>query len=229
MKKFWQFSSLVVLLWATACAPSRFVEPLEKGETAISGELGGPLFTNLDVPMPVPLASGVVGHGFTENITGYGGLHFTSLGFGVVQTELGAVFNFLDPDSAMAGLSGALVANTAYDVHEGNFRLWPQVDINLRWPVGPDQNIFYAGASNWFEPRNTAYLGESQKNKLVPAIQTGYIWRGEQWDVGLEAKWIAVGFNNAESVVDYVGIGQTGGFGLYLSLTRKWKPDATTE
>lgn len=214
------------MLWFTACAPTRFVEPLDKGETAVSGALGGPIFTNLGVPMPVPLTSAVVGHGFSDKITGFGGLHFTSLAFGVVQTEWGAAFNLLDPDSSMAGLSGSLVANTAFDLQEGNFRLWPQVDINLRWPVGPDRNIFYAGASNWFEPRNTAYLDQPQKHKLVPAIQAGYIWRGDQWDVGLEAKWMAVGFNNSETVVDYVGVGQTGALGLYLSFTRKWKSHA---
>lgn len=225
MKSLTAYIGAGLLILLAACAPSRFVEPLDKGETAITGELGGPIFTNLGAPLPVPLGSAVVGHGFTENITGYGGIHFTSLGFGVVQTEFGAAFNLLDPDSSMAGLSGSITANTAFDVHEGNFRLWPQVDINLRWPIGPDKNIFYAGASNWFEPRNTAYLSEPQKNKLIPAIQTGYIWRGEQWDVGLEAKWIAVGFDNSELAVDYVGVGQTGSFGLYLSLTRKWKPN----
>lgn len=212
-----------LLLLIAACAPSRFVEPLAKGETAISGSLGGPVFSNLGPPMPVPLTSAVVGHGFTENITGYAGMHFTSLGFGVVQTEWGAVFNLLSPDSNIAGLSGGLTANTAFDVFEGNFRLWPQVDINVRWPVGAKRNLFYAGASNWFEPRNTAYLDQPQKNKLVPAIQTGYIWRGEQWDIGVEAKWMGIGFTNQETVVEYVSFGNSGAVGLYVSLTRKWR------
>lgn len=214
---------LVLVLLLSQCAPTRYVVPLEKGEVAVTGSLGGPIFTNLGAPIPVPNTTVVVGYGFHKNITGYAGVHPTAAAFGVLQNEWGALFNFLNPDSNIAGLSGSLTANTAIGLREGDVRLWPQVDINLRWPIGPQRNWLYAGAGNWFEPRNTAYLEVPQQNKLIPAIQVGYLWEGDRLNYGVEAKWMAIGYSNREVVVDYVGVGQTGALGIYFYATRKWR------
>ena len=57
-----------VALVLGACAPARFVEPLEKGELTVGGSLGGPVIS-FGGPIPMPLSSVEVGYGLDTNLT----------------------------------------------------------------------------------------------------------------------------------------------------------------
>lgn len=227
MKNLLKVGGCVALLWLVSCAPARFVEPLDKGEVAVAGSLGGPALQVGGTPLVTPLSSVVAGYGVSDKLTVFGGAHLTAAAFGVIQTEWGATYDLLQPEENIAGLSIGLNTHTAVDVWEGKWKFWPQVEANLRWPAG--KNLIYAGASNWFEPSPDRYLGEEQHTHLIPSIQLGYIIKGARWNIGFEGKFIAPTERNDGVAVDWIGAGNTGAFGLYVSLQRSWKKKGDDE
>ena len=83
----------------SSCAPSRYVRPLDEGQKAITGNLGGPLIKFSGMTIPLPLTAISLGYGLKDDLTIYGGMHTTALSFGVIQGELGVVKEFVKPDS----------------------------------------------------------------------------------------------------------------------------------
>ena len=72
-------STLIILTLSVfySCAPSRFVQPLEKDEKAITASLGGPLTQIPGVAtIPIPHTNITYGQGITDKITVFGGWIF---------------------------------------------------------------------------------------------------------------------------------------------------------
>ena len=80
----------------SSCAPSRYVRPLEEGQKAITGNLGGPLIKFSGMTIPLPLTAISLGYGLKDNLTIYGGVHTTALSFGVIQGDFGVVKEFIN-------------------------------------------------------------------------------------------------------------------------------------
>src|SRR5438045_2955657 len=107
MKYILAFSLLVM----TACAPTRFVQPLPKDHYAATASLGGPLITYSDMTIPMPLSSLALGYGIGDKTTVFGGLHTTALAFKDIQFDLGAVHELLAQDKYIPAISVAPVVN----------------------------------------------------------------------------------------------------------------------
>lgn len=210
-------------LWlATACAPSHYVRPLQKGEMGISGTLGGTLITNFGPPIPIPYSTLGFGYGWKENTTLFGDLHPTAAAFGVIQVDAGLSHSFLKPEKARPGISVSPLLNFAVDVWEGNARLWPQLDANAYWEYGPKKSYFYVGPSFWFELAGTKAHGERQQQRIFPNFQIGHVWTGKRLDFTLEAKYL----NPVQSpayvtTVDYQPIFNRGATGIYFGFTKR--------
>ncbi len=66
----WHAIALLLLsVYCTSCAPSRFVKPLAKGEQAINVAVGGPVITYSNLPVPLPLLSATYGYGIDSSLT----------------------------------------------------------------------------------------------------------------------------------------------------------------
>ena len=77
------FGVLCFLLFA-ACAPSRYIKPLEVGQHAVQVNFGGPVAKIPGIgAIPMPLTSVGYGYGLKNNLTLFGNLHTTSFLFGV--------------------------------------------------------------------------------------------------------------------------------------------------
>jgi len=217
-------SSLLIfapLFMLYSCAPARYVQPLHKGQTAISANLGGPLIGYSNTTIPVPLSSLAIGYGMNEDLTGFAGIHTTSLAFGVIQADIGITKGILKPQSGMPGVSVTPVANLMFDKWQHQFSFFPQLDANAYWNYGKQKHCMYIGLSNWFDLHRNWAEG-MQSNHWVPIVQAGNVFEHKRWAYTLELKYIAPNYKNTPLVVDYRGIGGTGAVGVYIGVTKKF-------
>ncbi|HHG85447.1 MAG TPA: hypothetical protein ENJ82_11935 [Bacteroidetes bacterium] len=213
---------LLALIGMQACAPSRYIRPLEKGEKAISVTLGGPLFTNFGYPMPIPLTTVTGAYGIKEDLTGFAALHPTSAGFGVIQMDLGISKAFLRPAGWKPGFTASPILGFAADVWEGHFKLWPQLDLNAWWEYGERKHFVYAGLSSWFELAGKRAHSEPQPQVILPGFQIGNTWSFGSVDYQLEIKASNISRNSGKATIEWVGIGGNGGVGIYLGVTKRF-------
>ncbi len=219
------YGTVIAGLWlmlSTGCAPARFVKPLDKGENALTFAGGGPLIAYKGSTIPIPLSSVTLGHGFRSSLTGFVGLHTTSLAFGVTQWEFGAVKRLVSQHGWLPGISVTPTLNIMYDKWTHQSSWFPQLDAHVYWRYSKLPNYTYVGMSNWFEPRHYKAEGEVQQVHWVPAIDLGHTFMRHAWDYTLEIKYIAPSYSNKNIVVDYASPGSNGAIGLYVGITKKF-------
>jgi len=212
---------IALLIFFQSCAPSRVVRPLKKGEMQVSVNWGGPLLGFAGTTIPMPLSSISYAQGVTNEVTLFGGFHSTALLYGVFQTDLGACLSLYHPDSSQFGISVNPVINMAYDKWEGNFKLWPEVDISTYWEFQPNKSFVYLGVSNWFELTSERAHEQTQENRWLINPHLGYTYIRKNWNYNIESKWLVPNVNTKPNVVDYKGLNGKGGVGIYFTLTRK--------
>jgi len=210
------------LLGWSACAPSRYVRPLERGEVAVTGHLGGPLFNNFDAPIPVPLTSVAVGYGLREETTVYGGLHLTALAFANLQLDAGVTHAFVRPQKWRPGVSVSPSLNMVLGFREGDVRVWPVVDANAWWEYGPRASQVYVGGQSWIELAGTRAHGADAPQRLLPGIQAGHVYQRDRWAFTTELKWSNAAAVNTDGTVDWSGLGSRGAVGIFLGITKSW-------
>ena len=236
MFKYISFLSFTAFL--LSCSSSRFVEPLAKKENALSIDLGGPL---VNVPgvatMPLPFSSLTYGRGLTNNTTVYTSWHTTAAVFGVAQFDFGLVHEVWRNSRRNMGITFNPSINFATDVFEKNNKLWPVVEANYYWKYkmkGVTQadlltnksvryNYFYGGLGTWFELNGTKAHGEDQKERVLPMVQIGHVFRRGKWSFSTEVKFITPNISNENIVLDYKSIsGNSGATGIYLGLVKRF-------
>ncbi len=213
---------ITVILLFHSCAPSRIVRPLEKGERQVSANLGGPSMGFAGTVIPMPLTSLSYAHGVSDDVTAFGGVHTTAMLYGVIQTDIGVCYNLYHSDSSKFGLSVNPVANFAYDTYEGNFKFWPEVDLNAYWEFKPKKSFVYLGVSNWFELASKRAHDEPQENRWLYNPHIGYTYVRSKWNYNFETKYLVPNVDTKPNVVDYKGIGGKGAVGIYFTFTRKF-------
>ena len=202
--------------------PSRVVRPLQKNQKTVDFHLGGPLIGFAGKTIPMPLTSLNYAQGITDKLTGFGSIHTTSLMFGVLQTDIGACYGLYYSDSLRIGLSVTPALNIATDLRENNFKVWPQLDVNLYWELKPQLSFIYVGIDNWFELSGVKAHEETQENRWLFSPQIGFRYVRKKWNYNIESKYLLPYLNNTPNVVDYKGINGKGAIGIYLTLTRKF-------
>lgn len=205
-----------------ACAPSRYVRPLAQGEKAIQASYGGPLFKNFGIPIPAPFITVGGAYGLSAKTTAFANWNATSALFGTIQLDMGASHGFLQPDGWRPGLSGSATANLAIDVHEGHFKLWPQLDANAYWEYGQRKHFAYFGLSTWWEPRAFAHPQEAGIQMVVPGLQIGNTFAGKRFDKTIEFKWNNFVPPSGDAVIDWSALGGHGAIGIHIGFTKRF-------
>jgi hypothetical protein len=213
---------LFLITALTACAPSRFVRPLEKGQKAVNMNLGGPLIGFAGTTIPIPLTSLTGGYGLKPGFSVFGSLHTTSLLFGVIQLEAGAVKNIYRNDSIGLGFTFTPALNLAFDIWQTNFKAWPELDLNAYKEFGKNKNFYYLGVSNWFELSSKKAENEIQTTHWIINPHIGVNFVRPKWNYNLELKLLAPSVERLPNAVEYKGIGTRGAFGSYFSVSRKF-------
>lgn len=206
-----------------SCAPTRFVQPLEKGQHSIGFDIGGPLIEFSGSTIPVPLSNINYGYGLNENLTLFGSLHSTSLAFGNIQTDIGATYKFWDQNKYIPNVSIMPALNFVTNINEGQPKLWPQLDINAYWQHGENNSYGYVGFSNWFELSSNAAHGEEVFDHWLFNPQIGYMYKTSSWAYNLELKFIALSHKSDFVFVPYKGLtGNNGATGLYFGISKRF-------
>lgn len=216
--RFW--AAALVLL--SGCAPSRVVRPLKKNEQTVSLAIGGPLIAYSNSTIPMPLATVSYARGLTSSTTAFGGLHLTSLAFGVLQLDAGACKQFYKNEKLGLGFTVNPAVNLAIDRWEKHFKLWPQLDFNFYKEIKPGKSFFYAGASNWFELSRKRADNQLQQRHWLFNPHLGFNYTVRHWNLVLESKYLIPYAANLPNVVEYKGINGKGSVGIYLGITRRF-------
>lgn len=240
MKKLYNhsFSAILffILIGLSSCGPTRFVEPLKRGQNALAVSAGGPI---VNVPgvatLPLPMTSLTYGKGITDNVTVYGSWFMTASLFGTFQFDAGTTIRVWATSKNDHGVSISPGFNFAIDRFEKNSKFWPQFDAHYYWNynnrmVRQDDlltgkffvaNKLYSGIGTWYELSRTRAHGEVQTTRIIPTIQIGHDLNWNKWSFKTEVKLIAPFSSNEKIVVDYKSItGKYGATGFYFGFTK---------
>lgn len=202
-----------------ACAPSRIVKPLSKGQKVVTGSFGGSLIKFAGAPIPLPFSTLSYGNGLTDKITAFGSLHTTSLLFGNFQTDIGICADVFKKDKFGFSVSPTLQTAVSYkDIN--SFRMWPSLDLNLRYEF--NKGFMYTGMHNWFELNKSGVNNTSIERTLLPNYHLGFVKENTKWNHQFEVKYMLPGQAIYPGVVDYIGINKKGAIGIYYCLIRKF-------
>ena len=216
------FYPIVLVFLLHGCAPSRYVKPLAKKQSAAAFSFGGPLIKFSGAPIPVPFTTLGYGYGLTDNVTAYGNLHTTSALFGNAQLDLGASLQLYKKENSF-GITASPALQLAYSVrNRSGFRIWPSVDLNTYFHLGKKPSYLYAGINSWLEFSKLKAHDEPQQKHSIPNVQFGYVIVKTKWQHQFEVKYLGIGTPNLPGVVDYIGISGKGTLGIYYSLMRKF-------
>lgn len=213
-----KLSIIIASMLLFACAPSRFVKPLEKDEKAVSVNFGGPMIDN-GFPMPLPLTAVTYGHGIDTNLTVFGSLHLTSMAFGNLQLDAGATYSFYqNSNQYIPSVSGSLNGNLIWDIGDNKAKFWPQLDLNAYWEFGKNKSYGYLGVSNWFELSALRSHGQETITHWIYNPQLGAVFNKNSWNYQVELKYLAPNFNNEYTFVPFYSPTNTGTLGFYLTV-----------
>jgi hypothetical protein len=211
--------AIAALLLLNACAPSRLVKPLKKGEQIVSGSFGGPLIKFSGAPIPLPFTTFSYAKGITDKISGFASLHSTSLLFGNLQTDLGICMDVYTKNKFGISITPAIQTALSFKSAQA-IRLWPSLDANFRYEF--TKGFLYAGTHSWFEFSKTRANDTKQERWLLPNYHIGFTKTNPKWNHQFEVKLLLPNTSIYPGVVDYMGINGKGAIGLYYCVTRKF-------
>ena len=211
------FPPLVVLAIA-GCSITRNVRPVGAGNAAAGLSLGGPFFTNLGPPVPVPLIALFGRYGVTNRLDVDLGLHMPTVR--AVGIDAGAAYLVLEPaggvPAVMLGARLALLGNgramgRGVNPNTGKLyalepHLFEEIYGTASWQVG--DWLLYSGLSAFMQ---------LERGNVRPTLYAGTQWRVvPRVALTAEAKWMAFLTDQSHHAVSWQGIAGYGGFALQL-------------
>lgn len=214
------FLSFIAFL--DACAPTRSVLPLCYKENQVSASIGGPIIHYGKAVTPVPFTTITYSRGLTDTTTLFASFHPTSALYGNFQMELGFNRYIINNDSAKYAVTIAPSLN--FLKKDSINKFYPQIDVNFIKRNPLNENYYYAGLCNWFEPSNKKINGEKQTNIWFPSPQVGYVWNTKKgFMFQAEFKYLVPFRRNDYGPVEYLKpIIPYGGMGIYFGASYKF-------
>jgi hypothetical protein len=223
MRKYILLIASASMLCISACSTIRQITPLDQGEQRVGLAVGGPLFTDLGVPIPVPEISLDYAYGVTDDITLGAALHVTPAVFGLcgVGEAFGTV-GVLDQAGFIPAVSVGLDTVLLSDFTTSFFVL-PEASATASWKLADFISI-YAGAAMMvnFYPKTA---GLSWDNAPIPGVPMALLPSfpvGVQLNFGpiqlaAETRLLMPFSSNGNLILHYVGMADYGAIGVYLS------------
>jgi len=214
---------MILVAAVVGCAPSRYVEPLEKDQWSLGATVGGPLIGFDGIPIPAPLSSIEAGYGLHSDVTVYGGLHTTSLLFGTGHVDLGATYRPLKQKGYWPNVSISGTAQIAYSPSVKSFNFWPMIDANAYWNYGKRRNYFYVGFNNNFILQSGIDFDRPKDQRILFSPQFGHVFKAtdNRYQLFAEVKLLAPYIDSEDAFVPYTGIlGTNGATGVYIGFRK---------
>lgn len=216
----------MLVLSLIGCAPSRFVEPLEKNQWSVGGSVGGPLIGFNGIPIPTPLSSVEAGYGLDSNVTVFAGLHTTSLLFGTGHMDFGATYRPLKQKGYWPNVSISGTAQLAFSPSARAFNFWPMIDANAYWNYGKRRNYFYVGFNNTFILSDQVDFDRPNAQRVLFSPQFGHVFKAtdNRYQLFAEVKLLGPYIEGEDAFVPFTGIlGTQGATGVYLGFRKTLK------
>lgn len=202
-----------------ACAPVRFVEPLDKGTFSVGGNFGGPLIEYPPAVIPVPFLAVEGGYGVDTNLTVHGGLNLTSAIFGNVHVDGGITYRLVEQKKYIPNVSVSPSFQLVWDVYDHKATCWPVVDANAYWNYGVRKNYFYTGINNYFDLSKTMANDLPVEHRWLFSPQFGHVLKSKSgnFQFTAEIKLCGVFLNSKYSFIPWTGItADAGATGVYF-------------
>ncbi len=200
--------STVILLAAARCGTVTAVTPLDRGESALSASVGGPVANVSGMNIPLPYAVARYRYGLTDQAGIYAGVHLLAAGLGVAGFDAGFSYHFL-PQQGLIPTVGAIAGITALIKPDDGEAMFPQLDLVASYRLN-DHFTTYFGSQSMYQLQSTPNV------VLAPFVGTG--WHiSDPFSLNLEAKWFAPTEKTEPRIVDYsLPIGNHGAVGFVL-------------
>jgi hypothetical protein len=213
---------LAMAALVNSCAPTRAVLPLCYKENRVSASLGGPIIHYGKAITPVPYTSITYSRGLSDTTTIFASIHPTAALYGNLQMEIGFNRYIINNDSAKYAVTIAPSLN--YLKKDSINKVYPQIDVNFIKRNPLNENYYYAGLCNWFEPSTKKINGEKQGNLWFPSPQVGYVWNTPKgFMFQAEFKYLVPFRRNDYGPVDYLKpIIPFGAMGIYFGAAYKF-------
>jgi len=215
----------LLFLWLAflpACAPTRFVKPLEKHQSAVGFNAGGPLIHFAGKVIPIPFSSFYYGYGLTEKGTLSVGWHATALAYENLQSDLAYTHSLSVQKSWIPAFSATAGIQTIMGLREKALRIYPSLDMNAYWEYGRNRHMSYVNLNNWFDPHPGKIVEGTDYHFWRPSVGIGQFYRNGNWEFGLEYKFLGFTLDNTRTVVNFANDLPVGAQGVYLQVFKKF-------
>ena len=213
------FLLLLPVVLLCHCSTVRQVEPLSANEHELSFSAGGPLITNLGVPIPVPMTSFAYQFGLTDGISLGGSVHLTPVFFGLFGfVELNSTFGITKQWGFLPSLSTSVNLHMMSNLE--SFFLFPEIAVVPSWRINRHVLLYIGGGGMVnFYPQKAG--GVEREYLFLPDFFAGVQLTFEQWDISAELKLLQPFKDNTYIILDYIGAGSFGAFAPYISVSRR--------
>lgn len=196
-----------------SCATIHSVRPLSQGERQLDASLGGPLVTNLGVPMPIPLVSVNYLYGLTNDVSVGGTAYVTDALFGTGHIEANGIVGLFNQKGAVPALS--LEANLhAITDFRTSVQFFPELNLTPSWELG--DFLLYGGAGAMFNLYPDMADGTKRRYLAIPDFYLGASWIWSNWLFTAELKYLNPFQRSYPAAPGYVGIGEWGALAPFL-------------
>jgi hypothetical protein len=191
-----------------SCAAYTDLEPVGKGQRAVTASLGGPVIKAFGLHIPTPyLATGAV-YGLDDNINVSGAFHFTSLAYGILGIDPALTFFPMLNYGPQPTLGIRVQMLTFISLKSGvsdRMRVYPVITPSAAWRLGHGR--LYGGLNITIPVSLPDY--DKSAAYMIYSPFAGYRWElTRHFRLTTEFKWhgsnvrsdqMAVTYNNNES------------------------------
>jgi len=214
--KLFLFFSVIIMGLLCSCSSIRQLQPLDKGQSAVSASLGGPFTQVGSVYIPLPLLSIGYNRGIVEKkLDIETGFNFTQALFGIMDIDASLNYRPFQPEHWIPGLIVSPGFFIMTDFKPESFRFYPVLCITGFWKIN-EYFYIYSGIENWFELSKKRYDGNFQKYHWLKTPYIGFDIGKRKLRFQFETKIYTPDLKNTGRPTKNIGFGEHGILGIFF-------------
>jgi hypothetical protein len=200
---------LVLTLGLWGCAYPYTVRTVGEGQTALHASVGGPLFSNLGAPLPVPAV--VVGgqHGVTDWWDAHASLHILAAAYKTAGIDAGSTLRLLRQRGGRPEVTGTFRLSLLTNFVDGA-RVYPELEAYASWLLRR-RVLLFGGFATLYD----FFWRTGPRVHWGPCLGVE-VSLGRRYALGLALRWISPQAETDRLAVDYVSPGGQGSFAVQL-------------
>lgn len=203
----WIAAALALASLVPGCAMHHLARTVGEGNGEVRASAGGPFFSNLGAPIPLPNVVVSGRYGLTDGFDLDGGLSLTGLAYGVVGLQLGAVGQLVRERNgfamSLAGRGHVLIGTRGPDL-----RFFPELGVHLEGVPAPWLVVFGGlSALAQFGPPEGKPPVFAYPYAGAEILFGGSDEAGHPYGIGLELGWISPWEDSTSVVAWEPGLG----------------------